>query len=120
MDPCFKEQFSIVHPTDAFVRLMAALPAVVVLPAERVTAVVELLCRAMSTAFKAVKIEMPPWRRADAMLSKWQPRRSCDVVQVAAEVAAPAPVAAVAAPVGIPMGKETLLWDLVSVGLSSL
>ncbi len=61
--------------------MMLVLPRVLVLPAERVEVVVELLASGMSACFRAANIDMPPWRRPDAMLSKWVPRRSIDLLQ---------------------------------------
>ena len=44
---------------------------------------VDFLCSELAIAFKAEGATLPPWRSADAMLSKWRPRRSvdCDMLQ---------------------------------------
>lgn len=78
VDPAFAQQFDIKISTPEFKRLMELVPAVLVLPKERVEAVVELLASAMTACFRSANIDMPPWRRPDAMLSKWAPRRSLD------------------------------------------
>lgn len=78
VDPSFAQQFDIKISTPEFKHLMRLLPPVLVLPKERVEAVVELLASAMTACFRRANIDMPPWRRADAMLSKWVPRRSLD------------------------------------------
>ncbi len=39
---------------------------------------VDFLCSELAAAFRAEGATLPPWRAADAMLSKWRPRRSVD------------------------------------------
>eukprot|EP00884_Botryococcus_braunii_P012772 jgi/Botrbrau1/21496/Bobra.174_2s0005.1 len=81
VDPTFIQQFDIKNPSLEFEHMMLVLPRVLVLPVERVEVVVELLASGMSACFRAANIDMPPWRRPDAMLSKWVPRRSIDLLQ---------------------------------------
>ena len=38
----------------------------------------DYLCGELAKAFEAEGAMLPPWRAADAMLSKWRPRRSVD------------------------------------------
>ena len=42
--------------------------------------VVELLCVEVARAFQETGTPLPPWRQQAAMMSKWQPRRSGEVV----------------------------------------
>ncbi len=51
---------------------------------------VDFLCSELAAAFKAEGATLPPWRAADAMLSKWRPRRSvdCDMLAPPASAAA--------------------------------
>ena len=52
MDPKFKEQFEIAHPTERYVELLDALPAFFVGREDRLVSLVELLCSEMSAAFQ--------------------------------------------------------------------
>ena len=52
MDPKFKEQFEIAHPTERYVELLDAVPAVFVGTEHRLVTLVELLCTEMSAAFQ--------------------------------------------------------------------
>ena len=79
VDPRFRDQFEIAHATPRYARILAEVPSELVLPPERLTAAVELLCGEMARAFAATGTPVPPWRQQAAMLSKWQPRRSQEV-----------------------------------------
>lgn len=79
VDPHFAEQFEIAKPTDRYSSLLACLPAILVIPEEHIQPLVTFLCAEMSSAFKASKAVLPPWRQASSMLTKWQPRKSLDV-----------------------------------------
>jgi uncharacterized protein (TIGR01615 family) len=79
VDPRFREQFEIAHPTPRYARILAEVPAELVAPADRLSKAVELLCTEMAVAFAATGTPVPPWRQAAAMMSKWQPRRSEEV-----------------------------------------
>lgn len=76
IDPSFAEQWGIARPTPAYSRIVAALPQVYV--GSSVEPLVFFLCGELAAAFKAEGAMLPPWRSADAMLSKWRPRRSVD------------------------------------------
>ena len=52
VDPKFKEQFEIAHPTERYAELLDAVPAVFVGTEHRLVTLVELLCTEMSTAFQ--------------------------------------------------------------------
>ena len=53
MDPQFKEQFEIAHPTERYTELLDALPAFFVGTEDRLVTLVELLCSEMSAAFQS-------------------------------------------------------------------
>lgn len=53
VDPKFKEQFEIAHPTERYTELLDALPAFFVGTEDRLVALVELLCSEMSAAFQS-------------------------------------------------------------------
>jgi len=79
VDPRFRDQFEIAHPTPRYARIVAEVPSELVAPADRLSKAVELLCAEMAVAFAATGTPVPPWRQAAAMMSKWQPRRSEEV-----------------------------------------
>ncbi|KAF6263128.1 hypothetical protein COO60DRAFT_1491914 [Scenedesmus sp. NREL 46B-D3] len=88
VDPTFRDQFAIAHPSARYAAVLDSLPAVFVGHAGRIPQLVELLCAEMSLAFQAAGIVLPPWRHTRSMLSKWQPRRSIELPAAAAEAAA--------------------------------
>ena len=53
VDPKFREQFQIAHPSPRYEALLAAVPAWFVGSEERLIPLVELLCAEMSAAFRA-------------------------------------------------------------------
>jgi uncharacterized protein (TIGR01615 family) len=87
VDPTFRDQFAIAHPSARYAAVLDSLPAVYVGHAGRIPQLVELLCAEMSLAFHAAGIVLPPWRQTKSMLSKWQPRRSIELPAVAAAAA---------------------------------
>ena len=93
VDPSFAEQFLIAKPTERYAALLGCLPEVLVMPEDRISALVTFLSAELTLAFKASGSVLPPWRQASSMLTKWQPRRSTDLhVNIAFETApAPAP-----------------------------
>lgn len=52
VDPKFKEQFEIAHPTARYAALLDEVPQCFVGTEERLVALVELLCSEMSAAFR--------------------------------------------------------------------
>ncbi|KAF8072496.1 hypothetical protein HT031_000155 [Scenedesmus sp. PABB004] len=79
VDPTFRDQFAIAHPSPRYAAVLDALPPVWVGSAPRLAALVELVCGEMVLAFRAAGAVLPPWRQTASMLSKWQPRRSVDL-----------------------------------------
>jgi uncharacterized protein (TIGR01615 family) len=79
IDPKFKEQFEIAHPTERYQKVLDAIPREFVGTEDRITALVEVLCGEMKEAFEQTGVTLPPWRQAGSMLSKWRPRRSEDL-----------------------------------------
>jgi uncharacterized protein (TIGR01615 family) len=79
VDPKFLDQFEIAHSTLRYDAFLDVLPSAIVVPAIRLTEAVRILCEEMARAFEKTGTPVPPWRQANAMLSKWQPRRSADV-----------------------------------------
>ncbi|KDD73755.1 hypothetical protein H632_c1865p0, partial [Helicosporidium sp. ATCC 50920] len=84
VDPCFREQFAIAHPTPRYEALCRAIPAALAIEARALGALVPRLAREMEEAFRTTGAATPPWRRARAMLSKWLPEPD-RVVQCAVE-----------------------------------
>lgn len=79
VDPSFAEQFLIAKPTERYAALLACLPEVLVMPEDRISALVTFLSAELTLAFKASGSVLPPWRQTSSMLTKWQPRRSTDL-----------------------------------------
>lgn len=79
VDPSFREQFEIPQPTRGYSAALALLAPEFVGSASRLIPLVQCLCAEMAASFEAEGLTLPPWRRAQAMLSKWLPQRSRDV-----------------------------------------
>lgn len=71
IDPRFREQFLIAHPSPKYEMVLKAVPTVFIGSSERLDTLVRLLCDQMSTAFKSQALPLPPWRTIKAMRSKW-------------------------------------------------
>mmetsp|Transcript_14185 Transcript_14185/g.38431 ORF Transcript_14185/g.38431 Transcript_14185/m.38431 type:complete len:503 (+) Transcript_14185:82-1590(+) len=78
IDLAFKEQFIIAKPTERYAVLLDCLPRVHVAEENAVEPLVRFLCKEMALAFQQQATQLPPWRYADSMMSKWRPRRSLD------------------------------------------
>jgi uncharacterized protein (TIGR01615 family) len=88
VDPAFKEQFEIPSPTPSYTALLDLLPAEFVGTSSRLVPLVQNLCAEMVASFEANALTLPPWRRAQSMLTKWLPSRSRDVPVSAGAIAA--------------------------------
>jgi len=70
LQPHFREQFEIPHPTARYRGLLAMLPDVLVGTQEQMSPLVQLLCSEMSLAFEHHGLSVPPWRQVKSLLSK--------------------------------------------------
>lgn len=98
IDPTFRDNFVIAHPSPRYSAALEALPPVFIGTLSTVQPLVELLCAEMALAFKEAGIVMPPWRSLRSMMTKWMPRRSLDLPLPAAAAAAVHASATTAAP----------------------
>jgi uncharacterized protein (TIGR01615 family) len=78
VDPLFREQFAIPQPTATYAALLELVPLEFVGTASRLIPLVQCLCAEMVASFEAKGLTLPPWRRAQSMLSKWLPTKSRD------------------------------------------
>jgi len=79
VDPRFRDQFEIAHATERYENILASVDQQLVATQDRLAKLVELLCAEMAKAFIEKGATLPPWRQYNAMLSKWEPRRSEEV-----------------------------------------
>jgi uncharacterized protein (TIGR01615 family) len=79
VDPRFRDQFEIAHATERYENILASVDQQLVTTQDRLAKLVELLCAEMAKAFIEKGATLPPWRQYNAMLSKWEPRRSEEV-----------------------------------------
>eukprot|EP00879_Flechtneria_rotunda_P007480 GHRR01007847.1.p1 GENE.GHRR01007847.1~~GHRR01007847.1.p1 ORF type:complete len:508 (+),score=245.28 GHRR01007847.1:907-2430(+) len=84
VEPRFREQFAIAHPTAEYEALLQGVPACFVGPVTNLEAIVKLLCEQMVVAFKKQGLPVPPWRSRQALLSKWSPAQ---LAELAAKIA---------------------------------
>lgn len=78
VEPRFREQFLISHPTAEYSELLLNVPDVFVGTSARLVPVVQVLCSEMADSFDQMGLTLPPWRRTQSMLSKWMPVRAKD------------------------------------------
>ena len=71
VDPLFKDQFVIAHPTERYSSLLACIPSTLILPEDHMEPLVAFICKEMTAAFKTTQTEIPPWRKLTSMLTKW-------------------------------------------------
>jgi hypothetical protein len=76
--PAENQHFLIPHPTRAYMDLLAALPDEFAGSKARLLPLVDFLCTEMAASFEGRGLTLPPWRRAQALASKWLPARSRD------------------------------------------
>lgn len=79
IDPTFKDNFVIAHPSPRYSAVLEAVPVVFVGSLSRVQPLVAALCSEMALAFKEAGSVMPPWRTTRSMMTKWMPRKSLDL-----------------------------------------
>jgi uncharacterized protein (TIGR01615 family) len=80
VDPLFREQFAIPQPSATYAALLELIPMEFVGTASRLIPLVQCLCAEMVASFESKGLTLPPWRRAQSMLSKWLPTKSRDSV----------------------------------------
>lgn len=122
IDPTFRDNFIIAHPSARYSAVLAALPPVFIGTLSKVQPLVELLCAEMALAFKEAGIVMPPWRSLRSMMTKWMPRRSLDLPLPASSQAAAAAAACAAAPgstVGYAQGSTAAGGGTRAAGMAS-
>lgn len=79
VDPGFADQFMTAKTTPRYLAIVSCLSETpLVLRQERISSLVTYLCTELATAFRQTNTVLPPWRTADSMLSKWQPRNVID------------------------------------------
>jgi len=74
----FKEHFAIPKPSATYQKLVEFLATEFVGTSSSLVPLVQCLCMEMADSFQEQGLTLPPWRRSQAMLSKWLPARSRD------------------------------------------
>ena len=77
--PCFQDHFTIPHHTARYTGLLSLLPTTLVATPSQLKQLVNLLCAEMHIAFEQCGFSLPPWRKAQSLLSKWLPSKAKDV-----------------------------------------
>lgn len=73
VEPRFREQFAIAHPTTQYQELLQVVPPCFVGSVKNLEAMVKLICEQMVISYKMQGLPVPPWRTRQALLSKWSP-----------------------------------------------
>ncbi|KAJ8762839.1 hypothetical protein K2173_022968 [Erythroxylum novogranatense] len=71
VDMDFRSQFEVVRPTQTYKEMMNILPPVFVGTEERLDKIITLVCLAAKQSLKEKGLDVPPWRKAKYMHSKW-------------------------------------------------
>lgn len=71
VEPNFRDCFCIAHPTPRFSAVLDGVPTVAVVTKASLHRAVGILAREMAASFAAQGEDLPPWRTAQALLSKW-------------------------------------------------
>ena len=72
VEPAFKAHFRLGRATAPYEQLLAELPEHLSATEDRFRSLVEFLCKRLASSFAETGMEIPPWRRTHAMLSKWR------------------------------------------------
>ncbi|KAL6662207.1 hypothetical protein ACP70R_000066 [Stipagrostis hirtigluma subsp. patula] len=90
VDVGFAAEFEVARPTAEFDAVRAALPEVLVAPAEDVRRVVKVASAAARRSLKSCGLSVPPWRKRRFMVAKWfgPYRRTVNTVPASAAGAA--------------------------------
>lgn len=72
VDPGFRQQFVIAHPTEAYQTMLEKLPSTFVGPIGALWNVAGWVCEQLEKSFLESGRLVPPWRRSDSILSKWK------------------------------------------------
>ncbi|GFR44995.1 hypothetical protein Agub_g6304 [Astrephomene gubernaculifera] len=73
VEPALRQHFAIPHPSPEYSAALSHVPEVFVGGSCRLVPVVQLLCALMADSFERQGLALPPWRKEQAMLSKWLP-----------------------------------------------
>ena len=77
LDPHFKAQFDVQHPSASYKAVMDSVPDVYIGSYQRLEGLVRILCCQMQKSFEMAQRALPPWRTVNSMLSRWaEPIRS--------------------------------------------
>lgn len=71
VDPQFRDQFRIGQPTPAYETVLGVLPPEFVGSPLRLQALADVLCTEIVDVYREQNLPLPPWRKSQAMLSKW-------------------------------------------------
>ncbi|KAG2484340.1 hypothetical protein HYH03_016882 [Edaphochlamys debaryana] len=74
VEPALRQHFAIPHPSPEYALVLSHLPEVFVGGSCRLAPIVQLMCALMADSFARQGLALPPWRKEQAMLSKWMPQ----------------------------------------------
>ncbi|KAG2484337.1 hypothetical protein HYH03_016879 [Edaphochlamys debaryana] len=74
VEPALRQHFAIPHPSPEYALVLSHLPEVFVGGSCRLAPIVQLMCALMADSFAQQGLALPPWRKEQAMLSKWMPQ----------------------------------------------
>ncbi|GIL79101.1 hypothetical protein Vretimale_7 [Volvox reticuliferus] len=79
VDPCLRELFRVAPSTPEYTVIVEQLPQVWVGPRAALMELADAMCGAMAINFRSQGLDVPPWRRRDAVMSRWDPKNQREV-----------------------------------------
>lgn len=74
----FREHFAIPYRSARYQAVLPLIPQVVVVQPSNLEPLVETICRELQRAFASAGQDLPPWRQARSVLSKWMPKQATE------------------------------------------
>ena len=123
VEPRFREQWQISHPTERYSRVLAAVPHEFVGTASHLIPLVQDISSELALSFESKGMTLPPWRKNLSMLSKWLPAqgkvRDTSFSRGSSDSAYNESLSGPLAHVGPPLGGGCLLSSTSSADCSS-
>lgn len=71
LDMDFRSQFELARPTPTYTELINTIPSIFVGSEEKLSNIISIMCSAAVQSLKQRGLHIPPWRKANYMMSKW-------------------------------------------------
>ncbi|KAG2484328.1 hypothetical protein HYH03_016870 [Edaphochlamys debaryana] len=76
VEPALRQHFAIPHASPEYAFVHSRMPEVFVGGSCRLVPIIQIMCALMADSFERQGLALPPWRKEQAMMSKWMPSPS--------------------------------------------